>query len=106
MPLTDAPVAVASTELRELIEEPTPPRALDSLEAMLDKIEEPCERTLEMMELPEAEAELMPEATALDAEDAEDAAEAPVVDCAEAAAPRARTRTDVERILMCLLFVG
>jgi hypothetical protein len=77
--LTDAPVAVASAELIELIEEPTPLRALDSLEAMLDKTEEPWERTLEMMELPEAAAELRPEDTALAALEALVAAD-PVVD--------------------------
>jgi hypothetical protein len=90
------------------MEEPTPPRALDSLDAMLDKTDEPCESTLEMMELPEREAELAPEATAEAALLALVAAlPVRVVVCAEATAPRAMTRTDVQRMLMvCELVDG
>jgi len=67
----EAPVAVASSELMELMEEPTPLRALDSLEAMLDRTELPCERTELMTPDPEARALLIPLETADEAEDAE-----------------------------------
>jgi hypothetical protein len=81
-----APVAVARTELKELMDEPTPLRALLSLEAMEERTELPWERTELMTEAPEERALVCPLTTA-------DEAEAAELDWAEATAARAATET-------------
>jgi len=92
------PVAVASSELMLDMDEPTPPRAEDSLEAMLERTDEPWERTELMTLVPEARALEIPLDTAEAAEETE--AASVVVVWAEATAPRATTMSVVQRMLM------
>jgi len=63
------PVAVASSELMELIEEPTLLRAIDSFEDILNRTELPLERTDEITALLEEKTLLIPLETAEAAED-------------------------------------
>jgi len=92
-------VAVASSDEMELMDEPTPPSALDSLLAMEESLEEPWLSTEEITAEPLARALEMPDETAEAAEEAE-------VPCAEATAPRAMTRRDVQRMLMVCWLMG